>query len=142
MRTLHVGLRVADLDRSLAFYTGLGYRVIGHVPETEFGSLTMLRLPGDPFATVELVHDPRRGGVDPGGLNHLVVQVDSMHATVAQLRAGGLEVDAPGSPDGSEDFWTAWIADPDGYRIELVQWPAGHPDGMTEADFGGGAETG
>src|SRR3954451_8406574 len=86
MRALQIGLRVADLDRSLAFYTGLGYEVLGHVPETEFGSLTMLRLPGDPFATVELVHDPRRGGVDPGGLNHLVVQVDSMHATVAQLR--------------------------------------------------------
>src|SRR3954451_868348 len=99
MRALQIGLRVADLDRSLAFYTGLGYQVIGNVPETEFGSLTMLKLPGDPFATVELVHDPARGRVDPGGLNHLVVQVDSMHATVAELRAGGLEVDDPASPD-------------------------------------------
>ncbi|MGH3088226.1 MAG: VOC family protein, partial [Rubrobacteraceae bacterium] len=25
--------------------------------------------------------------------------------------------------------------DPDGYRIELVEWPPGHPDGLTEADF-------
>jgi hypothetical protein len=30
---------------------------------------------------------------------------------------------------------SAWVTDPDGYRIELVQWPAGHPQGMTEADF-------
>src|SRR5947208_2038164 len=75
MRTLHVGLRVADLERSLAFYTGLGYDVIGTVSETGFGSLTMLKLPGDEFATIELVHDPRGGVVDPGGLNHLVVQV-------------------------------------------------------------------
>jgi hypothetical protein len=29
----------------------------------------------------------------------------------------------------------SWITDPDGYRIELVQWPAGHADGITEADF-------
>ena len=108
MRTLHVGLRVADLQRSLAFYTGLGYAVIGQVPETEFGSLTMLKLPGDAFATVELVHDPRRGDVDPGGLNHLVIQVDSMSATVAELTARDLQVDGPGSPDGSEDFLTAW----------------------------------
>ena len=45
MRTLHFGLRVADLTRSLVFYTGLGYEAIGTVPETEFGSLTMLKLP-------------------------------------------------------------------------------------------------
>jgi lactoylglutathione lyase len=59
-----------------------------------------------------------------------------MHATAADLTARGLQVDGPGSPDGSEDFWTAWIADPDGYRIELVQWPAGHPHAQTGADFG------
>lgn len=38
MRTLHMGLRVADLERSLAFYTGLGYDVLGKVPETELGA--------------------------------------------------------------------------------------------------------
>src|SRR4051794_27229870 len=127
MRTLHVGLQVTDLERSLAFYTGLGYAVVGNVPETEFGSLTMLKLPADPFVSLELVHDPRRGVVDPGGLNHVVIKVDSMKATLAELRARAIEVEAPGSPDGSEDFWTAWITAPDGYRIELVQWPAGHP---------------
>src|SRR3954469_4994867 len=113
MRTLHVGLRVADRERSLAFYTGLGYEVLGNVPESEFGSLTMLKLPGDEFVAVELVHDPRRGVVDPGGLNHLVIQVESMQATVARLPARGIEVEAPGSPDGSQDLWTAWVADPE-----------------------------
>jgi lactoylglutathione lyase len=136
VRTLHVGLRVAELERSLAYYRALGYAVVGTVPETEFGSLTMLKLPGDEFVSLELVHDPRGGAVDPGGLNHLVVQVESMQATVADLTARGLEVEGPGSPDGSEDFWTAWVTDPDGYRIELVQWPTGHPDGMTTEDFG------
>jgi lactoylglutathione lyase len=137
MRTLHVGLRVADLERSLASYAGLGYEAVGNVPETEFGSLTMLKLPGDEFVTLELVHDPRRGTVHPGGLNHLVIQVESMQATVGRLAERGIEVEAPGSPDGSEEFWTAWVTDPDGYRIELVQWPAGHADGMTAADFAG-----
>jgi lactoylglutathione lyase len=137
MRTLHVGLRVGELERSLAFYLGLGYEVLGNVPETEFGSLTMLKLPGDEFVTLELVHDPGRDVVDPGGLNHVVVQVESMQSTVARLTARGIDVEAPASPDGSGDFWTAWVTDPDGYRIELVQWPAGHPEGMTEADFRG-----
>jgi lactoylglutathione lyase len=65
----------------------------------------------------------------------MVIQVEAMRATVAGLTARGVQVEAPGSPDGSEEFLTAWITDPDGYRIELVQWPAGHPEGMTEADF-------
>jgi lactoylglutathione lyase len=136
MRTLHVGLRVGDLERSLAFYTALGYEVVGKVPATKFGSLTMLKLPGDEFVTLELVHDPDRAVGGPGGLNHLVIQVESMAATVDRLTARGIEVEPPGSPDGSDDFWTAWITDPDGYRLELVQWPAGHPQGMTQADFG------
>ena len=135
MRTLHVGLRVSDLERSLAFYTRLGYRVLGRVPDTEFGSLTMLKLPGDEFVSLELVHSPDRGRVDPGGLNHLVIKVESMDETLRELAAEEIHAERPSSPDGSEDFWTAWLTDPDGYRIELVQWPTGHADGLTEADF-------
>jgi hypothetical protein len=41
----------------------------------------------------------------------------------------------PELPDGADGPRTSWITDPDGYRIELVQWPAGHADGMAEADF-------
>jgi lactoylglutathione lyase len=136
MRTLHFGLRVADLDRSLAFYTAVGYRVLGTVPETAFGSLTMIRLPRDEFVTIELVHDPAN---PPAGRNlgHFVIQVESMADTAAALAAKGIEVEEPTSPDGTGDFWTAWITDPDGNRIELVQWPPGHADGMTDADLAG-----
>jgi lactoylglutathione lyase len=101
MRTLHFGLRVADLTRSLEFYTGLGYEAIGNVPETEHGSLTMLKLPGDEFVSLELVHDPARGSPDPGGLNHLVIKVESMQATIADLAAHGIHAGPPASPDGS-----------------------------------------
>ena len=135
MRTLHIGLRVADLERSLAFYAAIGYEVLGDVPATELGSLTMLKLPGDEFVTLELVHDRDYGPVRPGGLSHFVIQVEDVHAAVAQLAARGVQTEEPGSPDGSADFWTAWVTDPDGYRIELVQWPDGHPDGMTRSDF-------
>jgi lactoylglutathione lyase len=141
MRTLHVGLRVGDLERSVVFYTNVGYEVVGTVPETAFGSLTMLKLPGDEFVALELVHDPTTGRVEPSGFNHLVVQVDDVHATVAQLSSRGIRAEEPTSPDGSADFWTTWVTDPDGYRIELVQWPAGHPDGMTRADFPTGQGT-
>ena len=60
MRTLHFGLHVADLERSLAFYTAVGYEVVGEVPETGLRHLTMLKLPDDEFVTIELVHEPNR----------------------------------------------------------------------------------
>ena len=133
MRTLHIGLRVTDLERSLTFYTAVGYEVLGTVEETAFGSLTMLRLPGDDFVTIELVHDPAKGAVDLGtGINHFVIQVDSMDATAADLAANGIAAELSGN--AGDDFRTGWLTDPDGYRIELVQWPPGHADGITEAD--------
>jgi lactoylglutathione lyase len=138
MRTLHFGLRVADLYRSLAFYTAVGYEVVGTVPGTAFGDLTMLKLPDDDFVMIELVSGPSGGGAGGGrGLNHFVIKVESMEATMADLAAAGLEVEAPDSPNGTDDFLTTWITDPDGNRIELVQWPAGHADGITAADWPG-----
>ena len=134
MRTLHFGLRVADLDRSLAYYTAVGYEIVGRVPDTPLGHLVLLKLPGDEFVSIELVHDPKHG-VDVGtGLSHFVIKVESMDATIAELAAHGIDADDPTSPDGTDDFRTSWIVDPDGNRIELVQWPAGHADGITAAD--------
>jgi lactoylglutathione lyase len=136
MRTLHFGLRVADLDRSLAFYTAVGYEVVGTVPGTAFGDLTMLKLPDDEFVMIELVSGSSRDGAAGGsGLNHFVIKVESLEATMADLAAAGLDVEEPDSPDGTDEFLTTWITDPDGNRIELVQWPAGHADGITAADW-------
>jgi lactoylglutathione lyase len=133
MRMLHLGLRVTDLERSLAFYTALGYTALGSVPETAFGSLTMLQLPDDPFVSLELVHDPARPVEDNGAVNHLVVQVDDLDATIADLATRGVTAEPPTEP--GPGLRTSWLTDPDGYRIELVQWPPGHPAGMTAADF-------
>jgi lactoylglutathione lyase len=136
MRTLHVGLRVSDFERSLAFYTAVGYEVIGTVEGTAYGTLTMLQLPGDDFVTIELVYDPESGEAGPGnGINHLVIQVESLEEARADLATKGIEpepIEYPGGPTGPR---TCWITDPNGYRIEVVQWPDGHADGITRADF-------
>ena len=127
MRTLSPGLRVADLDASLAFYEALGFEVVGTVPETELGRLTMLKLPDDEFVTIELVSSKAgRQDVDLGnGMSHLAIQVDSMDETVKVLREHHVEVGQPRSPDGTAGFLTVTVKDPDGRNIELVQWPPG-----------------
>ncbi len=136
MRTLHSAYRVTDLAASLDFYTTLGYGQVGRVDIGDGASLTMLKFPGDELVTLELVNRPADGAVDIGnGFSHLAVQVDNLSATVEALSQKGLTpgpVELPGGPNGPQ---TSWLADPDGYRIELVQWPPGHADGITAADF-------
>ena len=135
MRTLFPCLRVSELDRSLAHYTRLGYVVIGRVSGDE-DARVMLRFPDDTMITLELVHTPADGPVEVGsGLQHLAIQTDDLAETRRRLIADGLavgEIEFPGGPDGPK---TAWLTDPDGYRTELVEWPAGHPFGMVDADF-------
>ena len=137
MRTLHSAYRVTDLAASLEFYTALGYDEVGRGDIGGGTTLTMLKFPSEEVVTLELVHRPADGPVDVGtGFSHLVVQVDNLSATIKELSKAGLRpgpVERPGGPDGPQ---TSWLTDPDGYRIELVQWPAGHADGITAADFG------
>jgi lactoylglutathione lyase len=136
MRTLHTGIRVRDEVRSIAFYVALGYEVVGRAPETPMGTLTMLKLPSDEAVSLELVQGPQRHGEETGALSHLVVHVEDLRAVVATLASRGITTEPPTSPDASDDFWTSWVTDPDGVRIELVQWPPGHAAGLTGDDLG------
>ena len=136
MKTLHTAYRVTDLAASLDFYSALGYREVGRVGAGEGASLTMLKFPGEEVVTLELVHRSADGPVQVGtGFSHLVVQVDELAATIEALRQGGLQPGPEQQPAGPHGPRTSWLTDPDGYRIELVQWPAGHPDGISAADF-------
>ena len=136
MKTLHPSLRVSDLTASLAFYAALGYREVGRVDIAGGTTLVMLKFPDEQFVSLELVHRPGGDQVQIGtGFSHLGIQVVDLAAAIGGLTRAGREpgpVEYPAGPDGPQ---TSWIRDPDGYRIELVQWPAGHPDGITVADF-------
>jgi lactoylglutathione lyase len=119
------------------FYAALGYEQVGQVEVADGAVLTMLKFPIEEAVTLELVHRPADGPVDVGtGFSHLAVQVDSLGDTIEALSQAGLKpgpIERPGGPEGPQ---TSWLIDPDGYRIELVQWPPGHVDGITAADLG------
>ncbi|HET6743669.1 MAG TPA: VOC family protein [Kribbella sp.] len=125
MKSILFALRVSDLDRSLAFYAKVGYVDLGKIPLDDGSSLVWLRLPDEPSVSLELVHRPADGPVVQGGFQHFAIEVETLDATLARLTEAGLEpgpVELPGGPDGPK---TAWLTDPDGYRIELVEWPPG-----------------
>jgi lactoylglutathione lyase len=137
MRTLHPAYRITDLATSLAFYGAIGFEQVGRVDLGDGVTLTMLKFPADEVVTLELVHRPPDGPVVIGsGFSHLAVQVDDLSGMIEAVTKAGLsagQVERPGGLDGPQ---TSWLRDPDGYRIELVQWPPGHAYGITAADFG------
>src|SRR4029078_1731503 len=92
MRALHLGLCVTDLDRSLAFYRAVGYGLLVAVPDTDIGPLTMLKLPGDDFVTLELVCHPDYAPTDGDSpLSHFVIQGYAMDTTRRQRAAQGVD---------------------------------------------------
>jgi lactoylglutathione lyase len=130
---LHTAYRVSDLERSADFYRNIGFREIGRVPFADGSTLVMLNLPGDgEVVTLELVHNPALGAVELGnGFSHIVVQVEDLAATVSNLRS----ISVPCGPIEHPGPAVCNLRDPDEYRIELVEWPPGHADGITSADF-------
>ena len=137
MKTLLTAYRVQDLERSSTFYAKIGFQAIGRVAIPDGPVLLMLNLPGDgEVVTLELVHDPRLDRIDVGnGFSHVAVQVDDLAATLADLARQGIALGPPEFPGREGGPMTFTLRDPDGYALELVQWPSGHPDDMTRADF-------
>jgi lactoylglutathione lyase len=126
MRYLHTMVRVADLDKALAFYCGaLGLEEVSRFdnPAGRF-TLVFLAAPEDVEAarekrapTVELTYN-----YDPeaytGGRNfgHLAYQVDDIYATCARLAEAGVTINRP-----PRDGHMAFVRSPDGVSVELLQ---------------------
>jgi lactoylglutathione lyase len=132
MRTLHTAYRVTSLSASLAFYLELGYEEVGRVHLPDDVTLVCLKHPDEEVVTLELIDDPASRPIDIGnGISHIGLQVDDLTAMVDRLTEAGITcgpIEHPGPA-------TSWVGDPDGYRIELVEWPPGHSYGVTAADF-------
>jgi lactoylglutathione lyase len=123
MKSILFALRVSDLERSLAFYSAVGYVNLSTIPFDDGSSLVWLRLPDEPSVSLELVHRPADGPVEVSGFQHFAIEVESLAETVERLTAASLQPGDPELPGGPDGPKISWLVDPDGYRIELVEWP-------------------
>ena len=118
-RYVHTCIRVLDPDASQRFYGALGFEPRGRLNFATAYNL-YLGLPGDGDVLELTVNQDQDEPYDLGtGYNHMAVAVEDIHATIEQL---GVEPEKPPyHPGDREDLpLIAFVADPDGYRIELI----------------------
>jgi lactoylglutathione lyase len=125
MRLLHTMLRVGHLERSIAFYTEvLGMRLLRR-RENEAGRYSLAFVgygEESETAVLELTWNWDTDRYDLGtAYGHIAIGCEDIEATCAAIRArGGRIVREPGPVKGGTTV-IAFVEDPDGYRIELIQ---------------------
>ena len=119
-RYVHTCLRVRDPEASVRFYGALGFEPRGRLNFSTAYNL-YLGLPGDGDVLELTVNTGQEEPYDLGtGYNHMAVSVGDIHAALAAL---GVQPEKPPYHPGDRDDLPliAFVADPDGYRIELIE---------------------
>lgn len=127
MKFLHTMLRVGDLQRSINFYTkvmGMNLLTIKDMPEQKY-TLAFLGYGAgnaDGSAELELTYNHGVSSYEPGtAYGHIALGVSDVAATCAQIRAAGGNVVRDAGPVKGGTTIIAFVQDPDGYKVELIQ---------------------
>lgn len=125
MRFLHTMLRVGDMQRSIDFYTRImGMQLLRTTdrPEQKY-ALAFVGYASNPEqAELELTYNYGVDSYDMGGAyGHVALGVDDIYATCEQIRAKGGNITREPGPVKGGNTLIAFITDPDGYKIELIQ---------------------
>ena len=126
MRILHTMLRVGDLQRSIDFYTQmLGMQLLRRSENPEYKySLAFLGFDGgNPGqAEIELTYTWGVESYDMGSAyGHIAIGVPDAYAACAKIKAAGGNVTREAGPVKGGSTVIAFVTDPDGYKIELIQ---------------------
>ena len=125
MRILHTMIRVGNLDRSLSFYIEvLGMRLLHRTdyPEGRF-TLAFVGYCDESEGTVlELTHNWDTATYEPGNaFGHVALAVEDAYAACAEIKARGGKITREAGPMKHGRIVIAFVEDPDGYKIELIQ---------------------
>lgn len=125
MRILHTMLRVADLERSLAFYTGvLGMKLLRRTDYPD-GKFTLAFVGFDDEAKSAVIELTHNWGVEKyelgNAFGHIAIEVEDAYATCENIKQRGGKVVREAGPMKHGSTVIAFVEDPDGYKIELIQ---------------------
>jgi len=124
MRFLHTMIRVRDLEASIAFYTDvLGMKLLRRqdYPAGEFTLAFVGFGPESETAVLELTYNWGDHEYDLGtGYGHIAIEVEDVYEATARIEEQGGKILRPAGPMNAGTTIIAFVADPDGYAIELI----------------------
>lgn len=125
MRLLHTMLRVGDLQRSIAFYTNvLGMKLLrtSENPEYKYSLAFVGYGPETEEAVIELTYNWGVESYDMGNAyGHIALSVDNAAEACERIRQNGGNVTREAGPVKGGSIIIAFVEDPDGYKIELIE---------------------
>jgi len=121
MELIHTCYRITEIERSVAFYTALGFEERRRLPIREEAINVFMGLPGE-GDQLELTYNHGVDSYELGtGYGHIALTVDDMDATLARLAEQGIEPERPPYRLREGGALLCFVRDPDGYRIELIE---------------------
>ena len=123
MALIHTCYRITDIDRSVTFYSALGFAEIGRIPIRDEAVNVFMNQPGDgDMPRLELTHNFGVDSYEIGtGYGHIAITAEELDATLARLADQGIEPEKPPYSVHEGGSRLCFVRDPDGYRIEIIE---------------------
>jgi lactoylglutathione lyase len=120
---IHTCYRITDVDRSVSFYTALGFNEIGRLPIRDEAINVFMGLPDDgPEPRLELTYNFGVESYEIGtGYGHIAITTSDLDGALEQLAGQGIEPERPPYSVREGGNRLCFVRDPDGYRIELIE---------------------
>jgi lactoylglutathione lyase len=124
MSLIHTCYRITNIDRSVAFYTALGFEEKGRMPIRQEATNVFMGLPEDgPEPRLELTYnvghdEPYEIGT---GYGHIAITTDDLDGALSRLGDQGIEPERPPYTLREGGNRLCFVRDPDGYRIEIIE---------------------
>jgi lactoylglutathione lyase len=124
MSLIHTCYRIFEIDRSVDFYTALGFNELRRAPIRDEAVNVFMGLPDDgPEPRLELTYnfdqtEPYEIGT---GYGHIALSIQDLDGTLARLAHQGIEPERPPYTIREGGNRLCFVRDPDGYRIELIE---------------------
>ena len=121
MELIHTCYRITEPERSVAFYEALGFEERRRMPIRDEAINIFMGLPGD-GDRLELTHNFGVDSYELGtGYGHIAVTVDDIEEALSALAEKGIEPEKPPYSVREGGSLIAFVRDPDGYRVELIE---------------------